>query len=90
MLNQIVAELESFVRSRFRIKSSDHHFNTDLNLWDEGYIDSVGAVQMVAHIEETYGIELTQEVLFDPDFTSISGIARLVTRLMNRDQQRSA
>ena len=80
MVEQVATQVEQFIRDRFRVKSDDRHFTPDVNLWEEGYIDSTGAVEMIAYLEQTYGIRLPEEVLFDPDFTHIRGISRLVSR----------
>ena len=70
--------VEEFVRARFRVRVDDDLFTRDVNLWEAGYVDSAGAVEMIAFLERTFGITLPEEVLFDPDFTHIRGIARLV------------
>jgi acyl carrier protein len=72
--------VEAFIRERFRVRADDDLFDRDVNLWESGYVDSGGVVEMIAFLERTFGITLPEEVLFDPDFTHIRGIARLVTR----------
>jgi methoxymalonate biosynthesis acyl carrier protein len=84
VVNDVVTNLESFIRAHFRVKSDDAYFNVDVNLWEEGYVDSTGAIEMIAHLESTYGIALSQEVLFDPDFTTVRGIGRLVVRTLEQ------
>jgi acyl carrier protein len=76
--------VEEFVRSRFRVRADDDSFTRDVNLWEAGYVDSAGAVEMIAFLERTFAITLPEEVLFDPDFTHIRGIGRLVARLLGR------
>jgi acyl carrier protein len=80
MVEEVASQVERFIRNRFRVKPDDRHFTPDVNLWEEGYIDSTGAVEMIAFLEQTYAIRLPEEVLFDPDFTHIRGISRLVSR----------
>jgi acyl carrier protein len=80
MVDEVAAQVEKFIRTRFRVRADDAYFTPEVNLWEEGYIDSTGAVEMIAFLEQTYGIRLPEEVLFDPDFTNIRGISRLVTR----------
>jgi acyl carrier protein len=80
MVEQVASQVEQFIRNRFRVKPDDRHFTPDVNLWEEGYIDSTGAVEMIAFLEQTYAIRLPEEVLFDPDFTHIRGISRLVSK----------
>ena len=83
-MRSVVSELETFIRRQFRVKPDDQYFTLDANLWEEGYVDSTGAIELIAHLEMTYGIVLSQEALFDPAFTTINGIAGLVERLMDR------
>lgn len=81
---QIAASLEAFLRERFRIPADDPWFTRRTNLWEDGYVDSVGAVELMGHIETTFGVELPDEALFDPDFSSVDGIARIVSGLPAR------
>jgi acyl carrier protein len=80
----VVPELEAFIRRQFRVKTDDAYFTIDSHLWEEGYVDSTGAIELIAHLEMTYGIRLSQETLFDPLFTTVRGIATLVERGMDR------
>ncbi len=73
--------LEAFIRERFRIRSTDTRFSRDVNLWEEGYVDSAGVVEVVAFLEEYVGQRLPDELLFEPDFTTIAGMARHVSAL---------
>jgi acyl carrier protein len=49
-----------------------------VNLWEEGYVDSAGVVEMIAFLETRFELTLPEEVLWDPDFTNVRGIAALV------------
>ncbi|HVX94002.1 MAG TPA: acyl carrier protein [Polyangia bacterium] len=80
MQEETESTVEEFIRTRFRVRSDDEFFTRDVNLWDAGYVDSAGAVEMIAYLERTFAVTLPEEVLFDPDFTHIRGIARLIAR----------
>lgn len=73
--------LEAFIRANFQVGDDDPYFDRDVNLWEEGYIDSTGVVEVVAFLEETFGVTITEEMLFSPEFTSIAGMSRLVAGL---------
>ncbi len=73
--------IESFVRERFQIPSSDDLFSRQVNLWEEGYVDSLGVVEVIEFLERRFAVKLPEEVIFAPDFTSIDGIARYVVGL---------
>jgi acyl carrier protein len=74
-------EIEGFVRDRFQIPADDTLFSRQINLWEEGYVDSLGVVEVIEFLERHFSVKLPEEVIFAPDFTSIDGIAGYVTRL---------
>jgi acyl carrier protein len=90
MAQQVAEQVESFIRTRFRVRPDDRAFTPQVNLWEDGYVDSTGAVEMIAFLEQTFAIHLPEEVLFDPDFTHIEGISRLVTRTVQQQHPRAA
>ena len=64
------------------VSREDISLRWETDLFDMGYIDSMGVVSLIAFIEDTYGVQLESEDLFDNRFQSISGIATiLVSRL---------
>jgi acyl carrier protein len=82
-------DIERFVRERFQIPSGDTHFTRSINLWEEGYVDSLGVVEVLAFLEQRFLVKLPEEVVFSPEFTSIDEIARFIVGLragLNRTQ----
>jgi acyl carrier protein len=77
----VATELEDFIRERFRVPPDDRSFTRTVRLWDEGYIDSIGVAEMIAFLEKTFRVTISNDVVFSPDFTHINGIARLVMQL---------
>jgi acyl carrier protein len=78
----VAAELEAFVRERFEVAEDDPRFHRGTHLWEEGYVDSTGAVELITFLEDRYALTLPEDVLFDPAFTSIEGISRCVATLL--------
>ena len=72
----LLDEVEKFIRQRFAVPQSDTRFTRDVDLWDNGYVDSLGVVELIAFLEQRAGVKLPTSVLFDPDFKTIEGIAR--------------
>ena len=70
--------LEAFIRANYQVGGDDPCFGPDVNLWEEGYVDSTGVVEVIAFLEETFRVTITDEMLFSSEFTSIAGIAKLV------------
>jgi acyl carrier protein len=75
---EIAARIEAFIRHRFRVPPDDAWFTRGANLWEQGYVDSTGVVDLIAHLEHTFGVALPDEVLFDPSFATIDGMAAIV------------
>jgi acyl carrier protein len=78
---RIACALEAFVRERFLVRADDARFTRTTSLWDEGYVDSTGVVEVIAFLEQTFSITLPDEALFSPEFRSIAGIASLVAQI---------
>lgn len=75
---EIAGTLETFIRRRFQVPDSDRQFTRDANLWDGGFVDSSGVLEMILHLETTFRLTLPESVLFSPQFSSINGISSLV------------
>ena len=81
-VDELAADVERFIRSHARVSPDDTRFARNSNLWQDGYLDSIGIVELIGFIEDTCGVLLPDEALFDPDFTSVDGIARIVSGLV--------
>lgn len=77
----IATVLESFIRTRFQVSNDDPAFTRDVNLWEEGFVDSSGVVEMLMHLETSLDVTIPNTVLFSPQFSTINGISSLLERL---------
>jgi len=59
---------------------SDHGFphGDDASFLEEGIIDSIGFMELVAYVQKTYGIEVGPEELVPGNFDSVNKLARYV------------
>ncbi len=81
---QIASELERFIRTQFDVPDDDDAFGREVDLWEEGYVDSAGVVEVVAYLEERWSVKIPEEALFDPRFTKIAGMGEVVAGLARR------
>ena len=60
---------------------SDNGFphGDDASFLEEGIIDSVGFMELVAYVQQTFGIEVGPEDLVPDNFDSVNKLARYVT-----------
>lgn len=77
-MEQLIQELEAHIRTRYEIEEDDDDFGTDVHLFDYGFIDSIGATALIAHIEKTYGIEVTNQDIMLYPLNTIREIATFI------------
>jgi acyl carrier protein len=77
----IATELERFLRTSFDIPDDDEGFGRDVDVFGEGYVDSVGVVEVVSFLEARYRVTIPEDALFDPRFTCVRGMAEIVAAL---------
>ena len=75
----LASALDAFIRERFRVAPDDTLFHADTNVWEEGYVDSAGVVEVFAFLESLVGERLSEDLLFHPEFVTVRGMARLVS-----------
>lgn len=83
-MDEIKLELESHIRERYEIADDDDDFGTDVHLFDYGFIDSIGATALIAHIEKTYGIQVTNQDLMLYSLNTIEEIASFIAAKTGR------
>ena len=54
-----------------KLNQEDDYFAT-------GYIDSLGAIEMISFIEENFNIELSSEDMENPNFKIVKGLIELI------------
>jgi acyl carrier protein len=80
----VAARVESFVRETFDVAPQDPNFGRELDLFEYGYVDSVGLTELLAFIEDEFSIEVPEDELLSDEFVSINGMARVIARLGGR------
>ena len=75
--NEILQKLDKYIRDNFEI-GDDPDYNTHINLFDYGFIDSLGATEIVLYIEENFGCKITQKDITLYPMNSVEEIARVV------------
>jgi acyl carrier protein len=80
---EIAERLELFIRKQFAIASSDGRFSRSALLFENGYVDSVGAVELLAFVQDKFGVVVPDEQLLSEEFSTIDGIATIISRVRN-------
>ena len=78
--NDIIQGLRGFIQTRFKIADNDPDFNDDVHLFDYGYVDSFGAVELIAFVKKEYSVEVTNSDLIAYPLNTITEIGSFVGR----------
>lgn len=76
--DDIACRIEEFIRQEFRVMEDDPAFSRDAHLYESGYVDSAGVVELIAFVESTFEIQLEDEHIFSERFTTINGISSVI------------
>ncbi|GIU87061.1 MAG: hypothetical protein KatS3mg009_1576 [Acidimicrobiia bacterium] len=77
----VADRIEKFLREQFLVADDDPRFSRTVDLYEHGYVDSVGLVELLAFIDEEFAVEVPEEALLSPEFSTIDGIAGVVAAL---------
>ena len=79
-IDEITSELRGFIQKRFGIPENDSDFNDEVDLFNYGYIDSFGAVELSSFIEGQFSIRLTESDWATFPLDTIREISSFVTK----------
>jgi len=82
MQTSFATDVRSFVVANFLLGRGEA-LTDDASFMDEGLIDSTGILELVSHLEETYGIEVLEEELVPDNLDSVNRIAAYLSRKFN-------
>lgn len=77
----IAARVEGWIRRQFAVAEADPGFSRSRRLFDGGYIDSVGFVELLEFLRDEFGVSVPDDLLLSDEFATIDGIAGVVERL---------
>ena len=73
----VTETISEFIKDKFDI-GDDPDFTNDVHLFNEGFVDSFGAVEIINFVEETYNIEITQKDITLFPMNTVEEIAAVV------------
>lgn len=69
--------IRGFIKEVFLL-DSHAELKDEASLLEEGIVDSTGVLELVAYLEETYGLEVQDEEIVPENFDSIRSLCRYV------------
>ena len=78
--NMVETRVERFISTQFNVSPTDPGFDREADLFENGYVDSVGVVELLGFLQEEFNVEVPDDDILTDDFSNIAGIARIVIR----------
>ena len=75
--------LRAFIMEYANIAEDDPDFSDDVDLFDYGYVDSLGATEIVLYLEDAFHISITQEDITLYPMNTVNEIAEVAERKLN-------
>jgi acyl carrier protein len=82
---EVARRIEQYVRVQFRVSPQDSRFSRSLPLFEAGYVDSVGVVELLVFLSEEFAVNLPDEILMSDEFSTIDGMAAVICRYLTAD-----
>ena len=76
--DEILASVRSFVAKEFLYMRPNFTLGDDDSLLKSGVIDSMGVLEVLSHLEETYGVRPDDDDITEANLGSLRAIARFV------------
>ena len=77
-IEEIKTQLRNYIRERYEVPEGDEDFNDEVHLFDYGYVDSFGAVDLIRFVESAFGVTVGQSDLVAYPLNTINEIADFV------------
>jgi D-alanine--poly(phosphoribitol) ligase subunit 2 len=79
-ITEIMPDLRSYIREHFKVTETDADFTDDVHLFDYGYVDSFGAVDLTTFVEERFSIQISEADMVVYPLNTIREIAIFISR----------
>ncbi len=82
--NQINTVVRKFIIENFLFGSSENGLEDSDSFLEKGIIDSTGILELIAYLEEKYGIEIKDEEIVPENLDCIKSIVNFIRRKINQ------
>jgi acyl carrier protein len=79
-LETIKSELRNYIRENYRVSNDDPDFNDAVHLYDYGYVDSFGSVQLKLFVESKFSVQFSQKDLTTVPLNTVEQMAAFVVK----------
>lgn len=74
----VKSTIRQYIMEHFDIGTDDPDFSDDVDLFDYGFVDSLGATEIVLFLEHTFSVTITQKDITLYPMNTVSEISTVV------------
>jgi len=83
----LTAEIRNFIVENFLFGDTANPLNDEDSFLENGIIDSTGVLELVSHLEETFGIKVEDEELIPDNLDSIANVVKYLEGKLGKQQR---
>ena len=82
-METIKSEIRNYIREKYHLSQDDPDFNDTVHLYDYGYVDSFGAVQLKMFVESKFSVQFSPSDLTTVPLNTVEQMADFVAKRTN-------
>ncbi len=75
----ITPEIHDYISRNFLFSDKGFQYGNDASFLEEGIIDSLGIIELVAFVEKRFGISVADHELLPDNFDSVNKLSSFIT-----------
>jgi D-alanine--poly(phosphoribitol) ligase subunit 2 len=84
-VEQICNEISNIFQKLEKADTTDKNFSFDVDLFDYGYLDSFGVVELLLEIKQVFGLDLSHEDFYQ-DLRSVRSISTCILKKVGKSE----
>jgi acyl carrier protein len=79
----IKAQIRQYIGENFLMGANAAELRDDDSFMGQNVIDSAGVLELIAYLEQTYGIKVDEDEMIPDNLDSLNGVGRYLQRKLN-------
>lgn len=79
-MDEIKGKLRHYIAKNLLFSNDGYQYADDTSFLEEGIVDSMGIMELVMFVEETFGVNVEDNELIPDNFDSVTQLAAYVRR----------
>jgi acyl carrier protein len=75
---EIEAQVRKYVAQNLLFSDNGFEYDDDVSFLQEGIVDSVGVLELVLFVEETFGVNVNDQEITPDNFDSVNKLANYI------------